>query len=551
MRLTGKPILFFTNIDSNIPNSLIGDEARLRQILLNILSNAVKYSERGHIGLSMTLQKKEDHEARVWLKIAVSDTGKGIKPEDQAILFDEFTQVDTKKNQGIEGTGLGLAITKRLCTLMGGDITVSSEYGSGSTFTVIVPQKIESDAPFATVSEPERKRVLVYDTRAVYSQSICWSLENMCVPFTQVANMEDFTKALNQEEWFFIFTGYGLYEKVKPLLEQTSGKSPHLALMIDWGIEPYVPNVRYLAMPVHSLSIADLLNEKIADKGCTEDSVVSSVSQFSIPGARLLLVDDILTNLKVAEGLLEPYKATVDICLSGKDAIELVKQRDYDLIFMDHMMPDMDGIEATAHIRAWEKEQEKISMSFTEGETQRYCEPSVRRKQVPIVALTANAVVGMREMFIEKDFDDFLAKPIDVSKLEEILGRWIKIGSGGEEGTGDRGLGTRGLNSESSDASGLYPDNSNNDPQSPVPPEKSTRIDERVDEQMPHGVGQTKAAVTGNSEGPPSPQSLLPTLPGVDIERGLKTIGGNMQVYQQILGLFCEDAEERLPVLQS
>jgi CheY-like chemotaxis protein len=193
----------------------------------------------------------------------------------------------------------------------------------------------------------------------------------------------------------------------------------------------------------------------------------------------------------------------VDICLSGKEAIELVKQRDYDLIFMDHMMPDMDGIEATAHIRAWEKEKEKISN----------CEPSVRRKQVPIVALTANAVVGMREMFIEKDFNDFLAKPIDVPKLEEILGRWVKKGT---EGTGEEEEGTRGLNSESSDASGPSPDSSNNDPQSP--------------------------------QSPSSPHSPLP---GVDMERGLKTIGGNMEVYGQILRLFCEDAEERLPVLQS
>jgi signal transduction histidine kinase len=125
MRLMEKPIRFSTNIDGSIPNSLIGDETRLRQILLNLLSNAVKYSERGHVGLDITTEKRDDK--KIWLRIAVSDTGKGIKQEDRAKLFDEFVKVDIKKNQGIEGTGLGLAITKSLCIAMGGNISRSEE----------------------------------------------------------------------------------------------------------------------------------------------------------------------------------------------------------------------------------------------------------------------------------------------------------------------------------------------------------------------------------------------------------------------------------------
>jgi CheY-like chemotaxis protein len=360
------------------------------------------------------MQKRDDKQ--VWLKIAVADTGKGIKPEDQEKLFSEFVQVDTKKNRGIEGTGLGLAITRRLCIAMGGDISVESEYGKGSTFTTIIPQSVDSNIPFAAVDEPEKKKVLVYEGRYVFAKSLCWSLENMRVPYTMVTNLDDFAAALPREEWFFVFSGYGLYEKIKPLMESAAfpnGKTPHLALMVEFGNEPFIPDARFISLPIQSLSIANTLNGKEDSKDYySNNTVTNGIIRYTFPGARLLVVDDIATNLKVAEGLLSPYKAAVDTCLSGLQAIELVKraasqQREYDIVFMDHMMPEMDGIETTAAIRAWEKENGYL------------------HKQVPIIALTANAVVGMREMFIEKGFNDYLAKPIDVSKLDETLDRWI------------------------------------------------------------------------------------------------------------------------------
>jgi len=283
LRLAEKPIRFFTNIDGQIPNNLIGDEAKLRQILLNLLSNAVKYSEKGYIGLFITMEKRD--EKQVWLKIAVSDTGKGIKPEDQAKLFGEFTQVDTEKNRDIEGTGLGLAITKQLCLAMGGDISVESEYGSGSVFTAVIPQGIESDTPFAAVEKPEQKKVLIYEGRTVYAKSLAWSMENLKVPYTLVTNPGDFTNALlwgppsetediastmrgsTPGEWFYIFSGYGLYEKIKPVMDRTEAsfpdrKRPPLALTVEFGNEAYIPNVRFISLPILSLSIANVLNGK-------------------------------------------------------------------------------------------------------------------------------------------------------------------------------------------------------------------------------------------------------------------------------------------------
>jgi signal transduction histidine kinase/CheY-like chemotaxis protein len=531
MRLMEKPMRFFTNIDGNIPNNLIGDEARLRQILLNLLSNAVKYSEKGHIGLTITADKRDDRQ--VWLRITVADTGKGIKPEDQARLFDEFVQVDMKKNQSVEGTGLGLAITKRLCVAMGGTISMESEYGKGSVFTAIIPQAIETEEPFAAVEEPEKKKVLVYEGRVIYAKAVSWSLKNLGVPHTMVTEQDEFTAALYQKEWFYVFSGYGLYEKIKPLLDKdgaafSGGIKPSLALMIEWGTEAYIPGVRFVSIPVQSLSIANVLNGREDDKGYIK---TSGIIRFTFPSARILVVDDIATNLKVVAGLLAPYMATVDACLNGLQAIELVKQHEYDIVFMDHMMPDMDGIETTAVIRLWEKEMQKKSERGEGTALSRVSEigdsagapinapvcrnrregfsPSGGRGQIPIIALTANAVVGMREMFIENGFNDFLSKPIDVSKLDEIIDRWI-------------------------------------------PKEKRAMSNEQL-AMSNEGQDAHSSLLTPNSSlaqsSVPGPQSLIP-IPGIDIQKGIYMTGGTVNVYTQVLSLFCTDARDRLPLLQ-
>jgi len=505
MRIGEKPLRFFTNIDGNIPNNLIGDEMRMRQVLLNLLSNAVKYSDKGHIGLSIMIHKRDNKQ--VWLKIIVTDTGKGIKKEDQEKLFGEFVQVDISKNRGIEGTGLGLAITRRLCLLMGGDITLESEYGMGSAFTAVIPQGIYSNEPFASVDEPEKKKTLVYERRAIYAQAIGWSLENMDVPYYIVKNTEDFAAALFREEWFYVFSGYGLYENIKPLMDKpdsafAGGKKPPLALMVEWGTEDYIPNVRFLSIPVQSLSIANTLNGKEDSKEYAESS---GLIRFSFPGARLLVVDDIATNLKVAEGLLAPYKTTIDTCLGGRRSVEMAKRQNYDMILMDHMMPEMDGIEATAVIRAWEEEQNKKNGT---------------KNHVPIIALTANAVVGMKEMFIQSGFDDFIAKPIDVSKLDESLNRWIpkekRAKKDARKSTASSGVNVNLQHGES-------PNNSCNDKQG----------------------GAALADPAGDAS-----REQLQTIPGIDTAKGIAMTGGTLASYKQVLSLYCKDVDERLPHLE-
>ncbi|GHU66687.1 hypothetical protein FACS189447_08050 [Spirochaetia bacterium] len=476
MRLIEKPIRFSTNIDANLPNSLLGDEVRLRQILLNLLGNAVKYTGWGFISLTITVDenyeiKKEQSGVaaenvvsgeKVCLKIVVADSGIGIKEEDQEKLFAEFTQIDVVKH--VEGTGLGLAITKRLCSAMSGDLNVSSIFGKGSAFTAIIPQTVLSKVPFADVVSPEQKKVLVYERRKTYSRSISWSLENLNVPFQIVEDKDSFTAALSREAWFYVFSGYGLYQNIQPLLSNMEQK-PGLALMIEQGAEAQIPNVRFLPMPVHALSIANVLND-VPDTKSTFDAGSLSMVKFSAPTARVLVVDDISTNLKVAEGLMAPYGMIVDTCLSGAESIEFVKRWHYDIVFMDHMMPEMDGIESAYAIRAL-------------GYEYRY---------LPIVALTANALSGMKEMFLSKGFNDFLAKPIEISKLDAILSKWIPRIKWGKPKT-----------------------------------------------------QQLKLVLPGE---------INLSISGVDVQWGIRMAGGSEKNYRNVLISFCRDTRKRLALLR-
>jgi CheY-like chemotaxis protein len=369
---------------------------------------------------------------------------------------------------------------------MGGHIAVESEYGKGSTFTVSIPQAVHSGEPFAAIEEPEKKKVLVYEGRAVYAQSVCWSLENMGVSYTLVRNQEEFTEALGREAWSFVFSGYGLYDRIKPVWDREESffpgeKKPLLVLMVEWGNETRIPGVRFVPLPVQALSIAGVLNRVPDQRNYAKSAVMET--RFIAPEARILVVDDMATNLKVAEGLLSPYRAPVDVCLSGAEAIELVKRNRYDMVFMDHMMPEMDGIEAVAQIRVLEGD------CF---------------KTVPIIALTANAMSGMREMFLSRGFSDFLAKPIEISRLDEILACWI-------------------------------------------PKKKQIKRGE-VSPLTPAAQSASSVTPLNGGSTPVTPPALV--LPGVDIAQGIALCGGTPELYKKVLSQFRKDAEERLPLLR-
>ena len=477
MRVIDSQLRFIVFIDSNIPGTLFGDEIRIRQILLNLLSNAVKYTEEGFVSFSISAQVKEN---TAGLVIDVADSGRGIRQNDIKKLFGNFVQVDLESNKGVEGTGLGLAITHGIVKAMNGEILVDSEYGKGSTFTVKLPQEIRKNEKLAAVNKPDEKHVLVYELDKIFADSIVRTMNNLGVECRLVTTDIRLYEEIASGKYSFIFIAYNQYEQVKTLF--TKNKSNAKIVLLTQSSETALPDQDYysLAMPVHSISAANLLNGTTASAafGTSTETLI----KFIAPSVKILVVDDIYTNLKVAEGLLQPYKMQVDLCKSGEEAFSAIKKQEYDIIFMDHMMPEMDGIEATKRIRSWEKQQNDANIL------------QVQRKPVPIIALTANAVMGMRDMFLDTGFSDFLAKPIDVVKLDELLNKWI-------------------------------------------PREKR---EQRAGKKAP---GAEKEALEKKP-------SLSFDIQGVDTEKGMAMTGGTEESYRIVLTMFYRDAQERLPLLQ-
>ncbi|MDR1621518.1 MAG: response regulator [Synergistaceae bacterium] len=407
MKLLEKPVLFTVNVDSSLPRRLIGDEPRIRQVLLNLLGNAAKYTHSGHIALTADGAPDSD---RILLRFAVSDTGIGIKEEDISKLFVDFSQVDTYKNGSLEGTGLGLSIAQSLCRLMDGKITVTSSYGTGSVFTAAIPQKIVDRTPLASVDDAPRKKVLLYEKCQICADSLMRSFDDLGVPCKAVRDAADFRKELETGDYRFVFLSAQTYEEVKKYTHKNSQNSQNsqknfgaaVIVIADIGKLPALGEVRILAAPPRGTSIANLLNDESDASAYHENS--DALIGFTAPAARVLIVDDIPTNLKVAAGLMTPYKMQIDCCESGAETIRLIQENRYDLVLIDHMMPDMDGIDTAEVIRGM---------------------PGDYYQNLPLVAFTANAMTGMREMFLEKGFDDYLTKPIEIRKLYAIINKWI------------------------------------------------------------------------------------------------------------------------------
>jgi CheY-like chemotaxis protein len=347
---------------------------------------------------------------------------------------------------------------------MGGSISVCSEYGKGSAFSAVIPQKARSREPLARVDEREAKHVLIYERREAFIRSIIQTMDNLGVGYKLATGVSEFSNKLRSDDFTHIFVSSVLYDTVRHICAECPSK-PVVALIAEFGDSVAEKDVSLLVTPVYSISVANILN------GLTVNALGSASKRFAAgftaPEARVLVVDDIQTNLRVAEGLLNPYMMNVDSCSSGPEAIEAVKRKQYDLILMDHMMPVMNGIETTAAIRAL-------------GDVHTYC------KNVPIIAVTANVILGIREMILEKGFDDFLSKPIDMFKLNALLEKWIPSEKKGEP--------------------------------LPEPPDPADDADELY-------------------------------LPGVDIKYGISMTGGKLASYLSTLAVFNDDARAKITEL--
>jgi CheY-like chemotaxis protein/HPt (histidine-containing phosphotransfer) domain-containing protein len=359
----------------------------------------VKYTKRGFISLCVSGKITEDN---ILLTITVTDSGKGIKSEDMGKLFDEFIQLNLISNRGIEGTGLGLTITKNLVKAMNGNIDVKSEYKKGSTFTIELPQKIRSPGHIAFVEKANEKSVLVYEDKEIYANSIVYALNNLGVACECAKSEDELREKLKTKNYSFAFISHALFENAKRIIDEVKSKAK-IVLLTEFD-NATGRDLSILVMPAYSISIANVLNGISSNVSYSRSE--SAVTRFIAPRARILIVDDVRTNLMVAEGLMLPYKMQIDSCTSGFAAIDMVMESNYDLVFMDQMMPEMDGMETVKRIRGL-------------GDDESYF------ANLPIVALTADAVFGTREKFLSSGFEDFLSKPIDMVKLNSILEKWL------------------------------------------------------------------------------------------------------------------------------
>lgn len=404
-RKGSKKIDIIVQAEPDIPRGLVGDEIRIRQVIINLITNAIKFTEKGSVTLVVSCTHQE-YGANLF--VSVIDTGIGITEENIEKLFTSFRQVDTKKNRSVEGTGLGLAISKRLIQAMGGFMSVKSEYGKGSEFRFVIPLGVSDSRPFVAIKEPEKVHAAacigIERWGDAYRKLFDDMGEKLGVDFKVCKSMMELEKRAEQGEITHCFVGQEKYiinsDYYKEMAENTE-----VFVIQDRQEEIMLPSqIKCIYKPFYVLSFASALNHENLIMNLNRHA--DQDAHFVAPKARILIVDDNTVNLKVAAGLMRPYHMQIMTAESGIAAISMLRSKDIDLVFMDHMMPEMDGVETTQKIREMKDEY---------------------YKNLPIIALTANAVNGVREMFINAGFDDFLAKPIELNALDRILRYYLPL----------------------------------------------------------------------------------------------------------------------------
>ncbi len=406
-RLLDKDVELSLDISPELPRLLFGDNIRVRQILINLANNAVKFTKHGHIKITVDFEWRSTLD--ILMKISVQDTGIGIKPEELAHIFESFQQADSKRNREIEGTGLGLSISRSLVKMMGGELFCESEYEKGSTFSFTLPQAVVDKKPSMQVREPQKIYALAFLGNAFLEKRFRADCATLGVTNTEIIVSDaevPITCNVSMEEHpnhsiFLFLNNVHFTPELRSYVEEHPQINAILVADFFTEVQLTSPNMMVVKKPLSAMNLSLLFNHERLSFSSNPDH--ADDAGFIAPDAWILIVDDNAVNLTVAEGLLEPLKMHIVSATSGKEALKLAGQRHFDLIFMDHMMPEMDGVEATHLIR-----QEYPSYADT-----------------PILALTANAVDNAREMFLREGLNDFIPKPIELSVLMSKVRQWL------------------------------------------------------------------------------------------------------------------------------
>ncbi len=403
----GRHLELIVDCDANLPSNLVGDEQKLRRAVMNLLDNAMKFTNNGGIILRITGRKEE---YGMNLMVSVKDSGIGITRTDVEKIFTSFSQVDTKRNRKEGGVGLGLAITQALVRSMGGFLTVNSTPGAGSEFLFTVPMKVLDETPIVSVKNKKQLFAACYINMDKYNYSVVREGYETCIAhmadqfgilFRICKNLPELKRRMEHEKYSHVFIGWEEYCEETEFFEQLSSRTT-VVLILNYGQDTRVGSgMLRIYKPFTVLSIAAVFN---GQKLIRNEEHISIHNRFIAPKANVLVVDDNAMNLKVMARLLLPYQIKVTMAGSGQEALDKLDHKQFDCVFLDHMMPEMDGVETLHRIRR---------------------KPGSYFQSLTVIAFTANAIGGAREMFLSEGFDDFIAKPIELSVLERMLRKYI------------------------------------------------------------------------------------------------------------------------------
>ena len=397
VRLLDSNVSFYVNVNPGLKKTLIGDANKIRQIFVNLLSNAIKYTKEGSIIFEVDYDVLSEDTLN--LKIRVLDTGIGIKHENLELIFEPRHRSGTlETDRSFEGNGLGLAYCRKICDAMHGRLWADSVFGEGSVFHFEAKQKFYKNDPnyCGTVNDMNIK-VLYFLENGLENKALYDILESMNVRFERAVTGDDFIEKVSEDSFDYYMVGSATYEKIKENLY--SGRIDFKKIVVisacnySYSGEPFE---YVLTTPLSCLNVSDLLN-KTSNYSVRRKSFQGS---FEIPDVTVLVIDDNLVNLGVAKEMIQRYGARILTAASGREGLICLKQETIDIVFLDYMMPDMDGIDTLKKIR----EADDIGNPI-----------------LPVVALTANVVSGAREMFINAGFDDYLPKPIISDQLERTF----------------------------------------------------------------------------------------------------------------------------------
>jgi CheY-like chemotaxis protein/HPt (histidine-containing phosphotransfer) domain-containing protein len=417
--------------DPDVPTLLYGDPSRLRQILTNLAGNAIKFTQAGEVAIRVSLAKMNEHD--ILLRFSVRDTGIGIPADKIHRLFDKFSQVDASTTRQYGGTGLGLAISKQLAELMGGEVGVKSEEGKGSEFwfTVRVGVQVgEVHTESTPIAGLDGVRVLIVDDNATNreiqtTRLASWGMrpseaqdgpEALQALYRAMAENDPFQVAVSDMQ----MPGMDGETLGRTIKEDARLADTRMVMQTSLGIRgdarryEEIGFAAYTTKPIQHQELRAVLSLVLRDRNRAEQSLQTIITRhtvrekqnmFSDRKARILLAEDNITNQHVALGILKKLGLRADAVANGAEAVKALELLPYDLVLMDVQMPEMDGIEATGHIRNPQS--------------------AVQDHNIPIIAMTANAMQGDREICLKAGMSDYVSKPVSPQALAEMLEKWL------------------------------------------------------------------------------------------------------------------------------